>query len=66
MFYLKGNRVQSEVPHITNGVIQGLLYTLQLGGVLLQKPAVVLQLNLCVYFCKMEGESTDREATSSL
>ena len=53
--YLQGDGVQSEVPHVSDGVIQSLLDPPQLGGVVLQKLAVVLQLNLCVYFCRVEG-----------
>lgn len=35
VFYLQGDGVQSEVPHISDGVIQSLLDALQLRGVLL-------------------------------
>ncbi|KAG7244472.1 hypothetical protein INR49_030124 [Caranx melampygus] len=53
---VEGDGVQSEVPHISDGVIEGLLDTLQLRGVFLQKLAVVLQLDLCVYFCRYESQ----------
>lgn len=48
--YLQGDGVESEVPHVSDGIVQSLLDAPQLGCVLLQKPAVLLQLNLCVYF----------------
>lgn len=51
VLYLQGDGVKSEVPHISDGIIQCLLNAPQLRGVLLQKLAVFLQLNLCVYFC---------------
>lgn len=66
VFHLQGDGVQREVPHVPDGVVQGLLDTPQLGGVLLQKLAVVLQLNLCVYFCTMEGLIEDTSAVHSL
>lgn len=62
VFYLQGDGVQSEVPHISDRVIQSLFDTPQLGGVLLQKLAVVLQLNLCVDFCRVEDLNKERSA----
>lgn len=62
MFHLQGNGVQSEIPNISDGIIQSLLDTPQLGGVLLQKLVVVLQLNLCVYFCRLKNLVKDTSA----
>lgn len=62
VFYLQGDGVQSEVPHISDRVIQSLLDTPQLGGVLLQKLAVVLQLHLCVDFCRVEDLNKETSA----
>lgn len=62
VFYLQGNGVQSEIPNISDGVIQSILNTPQLGGVVLQKLGVVLQLNLCVYFCRVEDLVKDTSA----
>lgn len=55
MLNLKSDGVQSEVPHISDGVVQSVLDAPQVGGVLLQELAVVLQLNLGVYFCGVKG-----------
>lgn len=60
VFYLQGDGVQSEVPHISDGVIQGLFDALQLRGIFLQKLAVVLQLDLCVYFYSVKGQIKGR------
>lgn len=62
VFYLQGNGVQSEIPNISDWVIQSILDTPQLGGVVLQKLGVVLQLNLCVYFCRVEDLVKDTSA----